>query len=147
MADRALLTGSHRYVSSTKSMGAYKRYILCRLPHLSVHIYPSDLRPTTGKLQTLHKHRCWCFHRFLSTHGLPGCCMSWSKWVSQCYIFCKYIYREHMSSFESKECKYIDSLWLGDAIWRCRSGSSLFQVMACRLFGAKPLLEPLMTYY
>ena len=38
------------------------------------------------------------------------------------------------------------TLWPNDAIWRQRSGSTLAQVMAYRLFGAKPLPEPMMTY-
>ena len=39
-----------------------------------------------------------------------------------------------------------NSLWPGDAEWRHRSGSTLAQVMAWRLFVAKPLSEPVMTY-
>ena len=33
-----------------------------------------------------------------------------------------------------------------DAIWNCRTWSALVQVMACRLFGTKPLPEPVLTY-
>ena len=34
----------------------------------------------------------------------------------------------------------------GAAYMRRRTGSTLVQVMACRLFGAKPLPEPMMAY-
>ena len=34
----------------------------------------------------------------------------------------------------------------GDAYMRYWTGSSLVHVMACRLFGAKPLPEPMMAY-
>ena len=40
----------------------------------------------------------------------------------------------------------INSLWLNDAIWGHRSGSTLAQVMACLLpHGTKPLSEPMLT--
>ena len=39
-----------------------------------------------------------------------------------------------------------NSLRPGDACMRHWTGSSLFQVMAWRLFGAKPLHEPVFTY-
>ena len=41
----------------------------------------------------------------------------------------------------------VNSFRPGDAIWRHRSGSTLVQVMACRLFGAKPLPEPMLQYW
>ena len=41
---------------------------------------------------------------------------------------------------------FINSLWPSDAVWRQRSGSALVQIMACRLFGDKPLSEPMLVY-
>ena len=38
-----------------------------------------------------------------------------------------------------------NSLRPGHAYMRHCSGSALFQVMACRLFGAKPLPKPMLT--
>ena len=40
----------------------------------------------------------------------------------------------------------INTLKLSDTTWCHRSWLSLLQAMACRLFGAKPLLEPILTY-
>ena len=40
----------------------------------------------------------------------------------------------------------INALKLSDTTWCHRSWLSLLQAMACRLFGAKPLLEPILTY-
>ena len=34
--------------------------------------------------------------------------------------------------------------WSSDTIWWCRSGTTLGQEMACHLFGAKPLCEPVL---
>ena len=42
--------------------------------------------------------------------------------------------------------KYFNSLGLGDAYVRHWTGSSLVHVMACRLFGAKPVFESMMSY-
>ena len=39
-----------------------------------------------------------------------------------------------------------NSLRLSDAYMRRWTGSSLVQIMACRLFGAKPLSEPMLEY-
>ena len=38
------------------------------------------------------------------------------------------------------------SLGPGDAYMRRRTGSPMVQLMACRLFGAKPLPEPMIIY-
>ena len=43
-------------------------------------------------------------------------------------------------------CEGVNSLRPGDAYMRHLAGSSLVHVMACRLFGAKPLPEPMTTY-
>ena len=43
-------------------------------------------------------------------------------------------------------CFLFNTLWPNDIIWCCRSGSTLDQVMAYHLFGAKPLPEPILTY-
>ena len=40
-----------------------------------------------------------------------------------------------------------NSLRLGDAYMRHWTGSSLVQIMACCLFGAKPLSEPMLRYH
>ena len=51
------------------------------------------------------------------------------------------------SSFRDERKKpELNSLWPSDAIWHLTSGSTLVQVMACRLEGAKPLPEPMLTY-
>ena len=39
----------------------------------------------------------------------------------------------------------LNSLWPSDTIWYQGSGSTLVQVMACYLFGARPLPEPMIT--
>ena len=41
---------------------------------------------------------------------------------------------------------YADSLWPGDAKWRWTSWSTLLQVMACCLLGAKPLPETMLNH-
>ena len=42
---------------------------------------------------------------------------------------------------------FINSLRPSDAYIRHWTGSSMVQIMACRLFGAKPLSEPMLEYY
>ena len=42
--------------------------------------------------------------------------------------------------------RYLNSLRPSDAYMRRWTGSSLVQIMACRLFGAKPLSEPMLEY-
>ena len=41
---------------------------------------------------------------------------------------------------------YVNSLRPSDAYMQCWTVSSLVQMMACRLFGAKPLSEPMLEY-
>ena len=41
----------------------------------------------------------------------------------------------------------INSLRPSDILWDCRPLLSLFQVMACHLCSAKPLLKPVMAFY
>ena len=41
----------------------------------------------------------------------------------------------------------INSLWHSGAIWHHRTGSTLDEVMASPLLGAKPLPKPMLTYY
>ena len=41
----------------------------------------------------------------------------------------------------------INTMWQGDMYMHQWNGSSLFQVFPCHLWGAKPLPEPVMTYY
>ena len=48
---------------------------------------------------------------------------------------------------ESKAATPINPLWYNDAVWPCGFSLPLFQVMACRLFGAKPLPEMIVTYF
>ena len=42
---------------------------------------------------------------------------------------------------------YLNSLWPSDVIWGQRPWSSLVQLMACHLFGTKPLPKPMMTSF
>ena len=43
-------------------------------------------------------------------------------------------------------CIYLNSLLPGDTIYHQGTGSSLVQIIACCLFGAKPLPEQMLTY-
>ena len=50
-------------------------------------------------------------------------------------------------AFRTCQSTPFNSLWPGDTYTRHLTGSSLVQVMACRLFGAKPLPDPMSDYY
>ena len=43
-------------------------------------------------------------------------------------------------------CFLFNSLWPSDTIWQCTTLLPFVQVKVCRLFGDKPLPEPMLTY-
>ena len=47
--------------------------------------------------------------------------------------------------FKYNSCS-VNSLRSSDAIWHCKSGSTLHQIMACHLSGTKPLHETMLIY-
>ena len=55
----------------------------------------------------------------------------------------------HYSHYKTKLglSQYFNSLRPSDAYMRQKTRPSLVQIMACRLFGAKPLSEPTLEYY
>ena len=70
-----------------------------------------------------------CYYRWSS--------LSWCISPLLCHI---------QSESSSIQDRPINSLRSSDPIWWYKTGSSLAQVMACRLRGDKPLPEPMLTY-
>ena len=96
------------------------------------------------------------FHLRLSSEILPPFC-SGGKWVKKSSWIENFYFTEfHISYYECQRgirklllfCSWSLTylLWPGDPIWRRWTRSIFVQAMACRHFGANPLLYPILNY-
>ena len=67
--------------------------------------------------------------------------------MGELWAFCCGHLGENWPHFNSTKCMLMNSSPPSAAYMRQWTGSSLVQVVACRLFGAKPLPEPMLVYY
>ena len=71
---------------------------------------------------------------------MAWCCQAPSHYLSQCWP-------RSMASYGVTRPQWVNSMWSSDAIQSQPSRSTLVQVLACRLFGAKPLPESMLTHW
>ena len=82
----------------------------------------------------------------LTDHQWGHLAFNWGKFhlhISHYKMFENYLF-ENAATFPGSQ--WVNSLRPSDAYMRRWTGSSLVQIMACRLFGAKPLSEPMLEY-
>ena len=101
--------------------------------------------------------RTWVFHDVsLMYDKCPsGICLMYDKCSSGICLMYEpirtlsgvFVHRVERSSHCDYNCKvWLDTLRASDAIWHHRTWSTMVQVMACPLFTATPLPEPMLTY-
>ena len=81
----------------------------------------------------LRTDKNWCLYR---CYDLNNFRRSWCKWIAL-YIWI---------SGSSVHCHYLNSSPPSSAYMSQRIGATLVQIMACRLFGAKPLSKRMLGY-
>ena len=96
--------------------------------------------------QTTSHYLSLCWPRSLSPYGItrPQWVNTWLQRIGQ-----RQLQDEKHLTFGVPYIRgltVVNSLRPSDAYMRCWTGSSLVQIMACRLFGAKPLSEPMLEY-
>ena len=67
-------------------------------------------------------------------------------WIKGCKYNWVHVARTWLLRYDLKCLCWFNSLRPSDAHMRRWTGSSLVQIMACRLFGAKPLFAPMLEY-
>ena len=97
----------------------------------------------------------YCIHRIKQKSAFFFTQIWWLRAKRSCYIFSNYVlvhptwFKDpvlEMSSTANIASLGLNSLRPSDTYMRRWTGPSLVQIMACRLFGAKPLSEPILEY-